>query len=462
MKDLLVREYRSIFTIKGPLIFLKDVSGAFLGDFVEIELDDELKYGQVIELSESFTVVQVFGTTGKISPGSTRVRFREEVVKIDLSPTMLGRIFSGGGKAIDGGEPIAPRVRRDVHGACVNPFRREPPRDFIQTGISVIDGMNTLVRGQKLPIFSGAGLPANEIVSQIIKNARVADKDEKFAIVFAGMGLTSREADFFIDSFRFSGALEHSVIFLNKADDAVIENLLTPRFALTTAEYFAFELGMQVLVILSDITHYCNALREVASSKDEVPGRRGYPGYMYTDLAGIYERAGRIKSLPGSITQLPILTMPDDDITHPIPDLTGYITEGQIVIDRALHRKGVFPPINVLPSLSRLMGKGIGAGRTREDHRQLSDQIYMCYAKGVEQRSVAAVIGEDGLTEIDRLYMKFADEFESGFIDQGIIDRGIIQTLEIGWRLLSIFPSSELVRINREIIEKYKNGKNNE
>jgi len=462
MKSLLTKEYKTVSTVKGPLIFVNDVRGAALGDMVGIKLENgETRPGRIIELNRKTAVIQVFGFTDSISPDTTSVVFHEQSARMNLSPLILGRVFSGAGEPIDGGDPIAPRIRRDIHGTAINPVRRESPRDFIQTGISTLDGMNTLVRGQKLPIFSGAGLPANEIVSHIVTGAKVSREDETFAIVFAGMGITAREAEFFRNAFDSSGAREHSVVFLNLAEDPVIERLLTPRYALTVAEYLAFDLDMQVLVVLTDMTHYCNALREVASSREEIPGRRGYPGYMYTDLASIYERAGRIKGKAGSITQMPVLTMPDDDITHPIADLTGYITEGQIVLDRGLHRKGIFPPINVLPSLSRLMNQGIGEGKTREDHRQWADQLYMFYARGIEQRRVAAIIGEEGLTELDREYLKFTDEFEEKFVHQGMYSRTIEETMELGWRLFDMLPETELVRISREMIAKYrvKHGK---
>ncbi|MBI4666306.1 MAG: V-type ATP synthase subunit B [Nitrospinae bacterium] len=458
--DLLSRQFGTIDSVKGPLVFIRRAERAAQGDIVSIVIGEgDTRPAQIIEISEKWAVAQVFGPTGRINPDTTLVWFSEEGAKVDLSPLLLGRVFSGGGQPLDGLPKPPPMARRDINGSALNPTRRAMPKDFIQTGVSAIDGMNTLVRGQKLPIFSGAGLPANEIATMIIANAGVSGPGERFALVFAGMGITSREADYFKQAFEYSGAIEHSVVFLNLADDPVIERLLTPRFALTTAEYLAFDLGMQVLVALTDMTHYCNALREVSSSREEIPGRRGYPGYMYTDLAGIYERAGRIEGKVGSVTQLPILTMPDDDITHPVPDLTGYITEGQIVLDRGLSRKGVFPPINVLPSLSRLMDHGIGAGRTREDHRQWSDQIYMCYARGEEQRRVAAIIGEEGLSDMDRVYLKFAEAFEREFLNQGEISRSIEETLAEGWRLLSILPESELVRISRDNIQKY--GKRN-
>jgi V/A-type H+-transporting ATPase subunit B len=456
MKDLLTREWRTIDSVKGPLIFVKGVSNASLGEMVTIELSDGQKRpGQVIDLHSSMAVIQVFGTTEKISPQTTKVCMREECVTVNLSPLILGRAFNGSGEPIDGQEPLTPMERRDISGRAINPFVRDVPQDFILTGISAIDGMNTLVRGQKLPIFSGSGLPANEIAGMIISNSATIKEGEDFALVFAGMGITAIEAEYFMDVFESSGAINHSVAFLNKADDPVIERLLAPRFALTVAEYLAFELGYHVLALMSDMTHYCNALREVSSSREEIPGRRGYPGYMYTDLAGIYERAGRIKGLKGSITQLPILTMPDDDITHPIADLTGYITEGQIVLDRSLHRKGIFPPINVQPSLSRLMGQGIGAGKTREDHRQLSDQLYMCYSHGMEQRRVAAIVGEESLSDLNKSYLRFADEFENRFIDQKDGGRTIEETFKKGWQLLSLVPQSELIRIDRATIAKY-------
>jgi V/A-type H+-transporting ATPase subunit B len=459
-KDLLVRDYQTIDSVRGPLVFVRAAGNTALGDLASICLSEgDIRTGQIIELSEKYAVVQVFGQTERINPETTVIRFHEEGAKFDLSPLVLGRVFSGGGNPMDGLPPVSPMVRRDVHGAPINPVRRDIPRDFIQTGLSSVDGLNTLVRGQKLPIFSGSGLPANEMANHIIANAGVRKKDEKFALVFVGMGITSREADYFRTSFNNTGAIEHSVVFLNLADDPVIERLLTPRFALTVAEYLAFDMDMQVLVVLTDMTHYCNALREVSSSREEIPGRRGYPGYMYTDLASIYERAGRIKGKTGSITQIPILSMPDDDITHPIPDLTGYITEGQIVLDRGLHRKGIFPPVNVLPSLSRLMDRGIGLDRTREDHRQLADQLYMGYARGGEQKRVASIIGEEGLTEIDRKYLQFADAFEKEFIHQGPDSRSITETLDAGWELLNLLPESEWIRISRDTIKKYRRGK---
>jgi len=369
---------------------------------------------------------------------------------------MLGRILSGGGKPIDGGPEIVPEKRLDITGAAINPYARGSPNDFIQTGISTIDGTNTLVRGQKLPIFSGAGLPHNQIALQIARQSKVPGSKEAFAVVFAAMGITKEEANYFMQDFERTGALERAVVFLNLADDPAVERIITPRLALTTAEYLAFDLGMHVLVILTDMTNYCEALRQIGAAREEVPGRRGYPGYMYTDLAGIYERAGIVKGKKGSITQFPILTMPGDDITHPIPDLTGYITEGQIVVSRELHRKGIYPPINVLPSLSRLMNLGIGKGHTREDHKKVSDQMYAAYAEGNDLRGLVAIVGKDALSERDRMFLEFADIFEGRFVRQGYSeDRTIEDTLTIGWNLLSTLPVEQLVRIDRDLINKY-------
>ncbi len=371
---------------------------------------------------------------------------------------MIGRRFNGLGDPIDGLPSIIPEKRLQILGAPINPVARAKPAEFIQTGISTIDVMNTLVRGQKLPIFSGAGLPANEIAAQIARQAKVLGEDEQFSVVFGAMGITQREAAFFIHEFESTGALARSVVFMNLADDPTIERLMTPRAALTVAEYLAYELDMQVLVILSDMTNYAEALREIGSAREEIPGRRGYPGYMYTDLASIYERAGRIKGKKGTITQFPILTMPDDDITHPIADLTGYITEGQLVLSRTLHRQGIYPPINPLPSLSRLMNNGIGKGRTRDDHRQVADQLYSAYAQGLDLRRLVAIIGEEALTENDRLYLRFADAFEKEFINQGQADRSIMDSLTIGWKLLSTFPKGALTRISRDHVDKYYFG----
>ena len=453
--SLLQRDYRTINYISGPLVFVENVHEVAYGEMVDIVTPDgSLRSGQVLESSENYAVVQVFEGTQGIDVARTKIRFKEEVAKIGVSPDLLGRILNGRGEPIDGGPPILEEARLPVMGNPLNPFARGRPEDFIQTGISAIDGLNTLVRGQKLPIFSGAGLPANELIAQIIRQAKVRGGEE-FAIVFGAMGITHREAAFFREEFERTGALERVVFFLNLADDPTVERILTPRMALTVAEYFAFELDMHVLAILSDMTNYCEALREISTAREEVPGRRGYPGYMYTDLATIYGRAGRVKGKKGSITQLVILTMPDDDITHPIPDLTGYITEGQIVLSRHLHRRGIYPPIDVLPSLSRLMNQGIGPGKTREDHRNVADQLYASYAQGRDLRRLVSIIGEEALSEMDRRYLKFADDFEEKFIGQGEEDRSIEDTLDLGWELLSILPKAELKRIKKEFISKY-------
>ncbi|MDK2781644.1 MAG: V/A-type H+/Na+-transporting ATPase subunit [Archaeoglobi archaeon] len=451
-----VKEYRTITEISGPLLFLEKTEPVGYGELVYITLSDGTqKRGQVLDTSRDFVVVQVFEGTSGIDR-SAGVRFTGETIKLPVSSDLLGRILSGSGDPLDGGPRIIAEDRWEITGAAINPWARDTPREFIQTGISTIDGMNTLVRGQKLPIFSGSGLPHNEIALQIARQAKVLGAEEEFAVVFAAMGITHEEAQTFMRDFERTGALERAVVFLNLADDPAIERLITPRMALTAAEYLAYENDMHVLVILTDMTNYCEALRQIGAAREEVPGRRGYPGYMYTDLATIYERAGRIKGRKGSITQIPILTMPGDDITHPIPDLTGYITEGQIVISRELHRKGIYPPINVLPSLSRLMDNGIGAGRTREDHKQLSDQIYAAYAEGVDLRGLVAIVGKEALSERDQKFLEFADAFEDRFVRQGREeDRSIEETLDLGWELLAELPEEELTRMDRETIEKY-------
>lgn len=455
--DLITREYKTITRITGPLLFLEDVPQASIGEMVTILLPDaKSRTGQVIEVSEKYTAIQVLETTVSMDVSGTSVRFSEYSAKLNLSLDMLGRRFNGIGEPIDNLPPIIPQIRGDIVGMPINPVARDNPSDFIQTGISTIDGLNTLVRGQKLPIFSGAGLPAKEIASQILRQAKVGGMEGRgFAVVFAAMGITFRDAAFFHEEFERSGALQNSVIFLNLADDPTIERLLTPRCALTTAEFLAFNHDMHVLVILTDMTNYCEALREIGAAREEIPGRRGYPGYMYTDLATIYERAGRIKGKKGSVTQLQILTMPDDDITHPIPDLTGYITEGQIVLSRELYRKGVYPPIDPLPSLSRLMNRGIGKEKTREDHRNVADQLYAAYAKGRDLRRLEAIVGEAGLSEMDKKFLKFAEEFENKFINQGNIERSIKDTLNLGWELFNILPKESLTRIKTEFVEKY-------
>jgi V/A-type H+-transporting ATPase subunit B len=451
-----MKEYRTINKIAGPLLFVEKTEPIGYGELVNIILfDGSVKRGQVLDTSDDLVVVQVFETTAGIGRDSG-VRFTGETIKMPVGREMLGRILSGGGKPIDGGPEIVPEKRLDITGAAINPYARASPNEFIQTGISTIDGTNTLVRGQKLPIFSGAGLPHNTIALQIARQAKVLGAKEEFAVVFAAMGITKEEANYFMQDFERTGALERAVVFLNLADDPAVERIITPRLALTTAEYLAFDLGMHVLVILTDMTNYCEALRQIGAAREEVPGRRGYPGYMYTDLASIYERAGIIKGKKGSITQFPILTMPGDDITHPIPDLTGYITEGQIVVARDLHRKGIYPPINVLPSLSRLMNLGIGAQHTREDHKKVSDQLYAAYAEGNDLRGLVAIVGKDALSERDRTFLEFADLFENRFVRQGYNeDRTIVGTLDLGWDLLSNLPVEQLVRIDRDLINKY-------
>lgn len=454
--ELAQRTYRTVSYASGPLIFVEGASRFPYYAKVKVVLGDGIvKHGQVLEVSKEYAVVQVMEETKGIDVLDTAVIMEEDLIKIGVSPEMVGRVFDGSGRPIDGYPQIIPEKSMEIIGKPINPVMRDIPNDFIQTGISAIDGFNTLVRGQKLPIFSGSGLPANEIADQILRQARVLGKEESFCVVFAAMGITQREASFFLDSFRGRGAIDRVVVFLNLANDPTIERLMIPRMSLTCAEYLAFDLGMHVLVILTDMTNYCEALREVATAREEIPGRRGYPGYMYTDLASIYERAGRIKGKNGSITQIPILSMPDDDITHPIPDLTGYITEGQIVLSRGLHRRGVYPPIDVLPCLSRLMNNGIGEGRTREDHRQLANQLYACYAEGRDIRRLVAIVGEEALSDLDKKYFRFADHFENEMISQGDNDRTITETLNTGWRLLKDIPPSELKRLNKDLMSRY-------
>jgi len=448
------REYTSVTKVAGPLMAVSGVGDAAYGEVVEVRLPGgERRLGQVLESRLTMAVVQVFGGTRDLDTEATSVRFTGEPLRMAVSPEILGRVFDGAGRPADGGGAVIPEEVRDIAGASINPTARAFPEDCIETGISAIDVMNTLVRGQKLPIFSGAGLPHSRLAAQIARQARVLGDAEEFAIVFGAMGITNEESRFFLEEFEETGALEHTVIFANLADDPAIERIVTPRCALTAAEYLAFSLGMHVLVILQDITAYCEALREVSAAREEVPARRGYPGYMYTDLASIFERAGRIRGKKGSITQLPIISMPDDDITHPVPDLTGYITEGQIVLSRDLHRKSVYPPIDVLPSLSRLMPGGIGKGKTREDHGAVSDQLYAAYARGRRLESLVAVIGEEGLTPVDRLYLDFATRFEREFVGQGAdAGRAITESLDRAWGLLSRFPDDELKRIDPALI----------
>lgn len=457
--DLLTREYGTLHSIAGPLLFVQGVRRVSIGEMVVILLPNgKERRGQVIEISERYAVIQALEATAGLSTTGTRLRFSESVARMGLSPDILGRRFNGAGEPIDGLPEILPERWVGIIGSPINPVARDKPAHFIQTGLSTIDGLNTLVRGQKLPIFSGSGMPAKEIAAQILRQAKVAGEATEFAIVFAAMGITFREASFFLEEFEKSGVSEHTVVFLNLADDPTIERLLTPRFALTAAEYLAFTHNRHVLVILTDMTNYCEALREIATAREEIPGRRGYPGYMYTDLATIYERAGRIKGRAGSVTQLPILTMPDDDITHPIPDLTGYITEGQIVLSRDLHRKGIYPPIDVLPSLSRLMNLGIGEGKTRADHRGVADQLYAFYAQGRDLRRLAAIVGEEGLTEPDKRLLQFAERFEQEFVNQGGEERSLEETLLLSWKLFGLLPRERLTRIKPEFVQSFYKG----
>jgi V/A-type H+-transporting ATPase subunit B len=452
----MTKEYRTVSKISGPLVFVEKTEPVGYGELVSIALSDgTTRRGQVLDTSREVVVVQIFeGTSGM--DRASGVRFLGETLKLPVSQDILGRILSGSGDPLDGGPRVVPDKRLDISGSAINPWARDSPKEFIQTGISTIDGMNTLVRGQKLPIFSGAGLPHNDIALQIARQAKVPTATGDFAVIFAAMGITNEEAQYFMRDFERTGALKRAVVFLNLADDPAVERLITPKLALTAAEYLAFEHDMHVLVILTDLTNYCEALREIGAAREEVPGRQGYPGYMYTDLASIYERAGKIKGRKGSITQVPILTMPGDDITHPIPDLTGYITEGQIVISRDLHRKGVYPPINVLPSLSRLMNAGIGKGLTREDHKGVSDQVYAAYAEGNDLRGLAAIVGKEALSDRDRKFLAFADLFEDRFVRQGREeDRDIETTLGLCWELLGTLPEGVLTRLDQSYIRKY-------
>ncbi len=453
----MIKEYHNVKSVEGPLLFVEGVSGIGYGEIVEIESESGVKKrGKILEISENLACVQIFESTMGLDTRGTKVKFFGETVKVALSVDMLGRVFDGSGRPLFGPKVVA-EAKEDVNGMPLNPASRESPKDFIQTGISAIDGMNSLVMGQKLPIFSGAGLPHNYLAAQIARQASVRGKNNvNFCVVFCAMGITFEEADFFVKDFEESGAIENAVLFLNLCDSPAIERLITPRVALTCAEFLAYKHDYHVLVILTDMTNYCEALREVSASRNEVPGRRGYPGYMYTDLASIYERAGRVKGSKGSITQIPILTMPNDDITHPVADLTGYITEGQIILERRLQQAGISPPISVLPSLSRLMGNGTGPEKTRDDHRDVSNQLYSAYAQGREIREIVSVIGEESLDDVDYKYLEFAREFEARFLGQGFSDnRTIEDTLGIGWNLFSILPESELKRIAPELIEKY-------
>ena len=456
--------FKTLSKIAGPLIFVEGVNDAAYGEIVEIKLaNGDRRQGQVLDTRQGLAIIQVFGPTYGLGTAGTSTKFSGETAMLSVSDEMLGRTFDGVGKPRDNGPKIISKEKYDLVGAGINPYSREEPSEFIQTGMSNIDGMNTLVRGQKLPIFSGAGLPHNLLATQIARQAKVLGTSENFSVVFAAMGITSEEANFFIKQFEESGALGRSVLFLNLSSDPSMERILTPRLALTTAEFLAYEREMHVLVILTDMTNYCEALREISAAREEVPGRRGYPGYMYTDLASIYERAGKIKGRKGSVTQIPILAMPADDITHPIPDLTGYITEGQIVLSRELNRLNIHPPVDVLTSLSRLMNQGIGNGRTREDHRNLADQLYATYAQGKDARALSAIVGEEALSETDRKFLKIANNFERKFVNQGVDEnRSIEQTLDIGWELLSNLPESEMKRIKSEFITKYRKQFNKE
>ena len=455
------KEYKTIKEVVGPLILVEGVEGVKYNELVEVTQENgEVRRGKVLEVKDDKAVVQLFESTQGLKIATAKAKFLGRSLSLSVSKDMLGRVFDGMGNPRDGGAPVIPEKRLDINGEPINPAARDYPNEFIQTGISAIDGLNTLVRGQKLPVFSMSGLPHAALAAQIARQAKVRNSDTKFAVVFAAIGITFEEAQYFIDDFRKTGAIERTVLFTNLASDPAIERIATPRMALTCAEYLAFECGMHVLVIMTDITNYAEALREVSAARKEVPGRRGYPGYLYTDLAQLYERAGRIKGKEGSITQIPILTMPEDDKTHPIPDLTGYITEGQIILSRELYKMGVNPPIDVLPSLSRLKDKGTGDGKTREDHADTMNQLFAAYAKGKEAKELSAILGDAALTATDKLYAKFAEEFEKRYVSQGFTtNRPIEETLDLGWELLRILPRAELKRIKEKFIEKYLDGK---
>jgi len=453
----MLKEYRTIREVVGPLMLVKGVNGVKYDELVEIEQEDgSIRNGKVLEVNGDNALVQLFEGSQGLKIKNARARFLGRGIQLGVSEDMLGRVFDGLGRPKDGGAQIIPEKRMDINGQAINPVARDYPNEFIQTGVSAIDGLNTLVRGQKLPIFSMSGLPHAELAAQIARQAKVLNSDSKFAVVFAAVGITFEEADFFISDFRKTGAIDRTVLFMNLANDPAIERISTPRMALTTAEFLAFEKGMHVLVIITDITNYAEALRELSAARKEVPGRRGYPGNLYTDLATMYERAGRIKGKKGSITQIPILTMPEDDKTHPIPDLTGYITEGQIILSRELYKRGVTPPIDVLPSLSRLKDKGIGKEKTREDHADTMNQLFAAYARGKEAKELSAILGDAALSEVDRKFAQFAEKFEKEYVSQGFsTNRSIEETLNIGWEMLSILPVSELKRIKEEYIKKY-------
>ena len=451
------KEYKTIREVAGPLMLVDQVEGVKYDELVEIEQSDgRIRRGKVLEINQDKALLQLFEGSQGLRITDSSAKFLGHSIELAVAPDMLGRVFDGMGRPIDGGAELIPEKRLDINGAPINPAARDYPNEFIQTGISAIDGLNTLVRGQKLPVFSGSGLPHANLAAQIARQAKVRGTGEGFAVVFAAVGITFEEADFFTSDFRATGAIDRTVTFLNLANDPAIERIATPRMALTAAEYLAYDLGMHVLVIITDITNYAEALREVSAARKEVPGRRGYPGYLYTDLATMYERAGRIKGNPGSITMIPILSMPEDDITHPIPDLTGYITEGQIILGRELHRKGVTPPINVLPSLSRLKDKGIGRGKTREDHADTMNQLFAAYSRGKDAKELAVILGDAALSDTDKLYARFADAFEEEYVSQGFYtNRSIEETLDLGWKLLSILPRAELKRIRDEDLDKY-------
>ncbi|MDU6876868.1 V-type ATP synthase subunit B [Clostridium tepidum] len=453
----MLKEYKTVKEVVGPLMLVDQVDGVSFDELVEIELhNEEKRRGRVLEINKDKALVQLFEGSAGINLKGAKVKFLGKPLELGVSEDMLGRVFDGLGNPKDGGPKIIPDKKLDINGTPINPVARNYPDEFIQTGVSAIDGLNTLVRGQKLPVFSGSGLPHAELATQIARQAKVLNSDSKFAVVFAAIGTTFEEAQYFIDDFTKTGAIDRAVLFINLANDPAIERIATPRMALTAAEYLAFEKGMHVLVIMTDITNYCEALREVSAARKEVPGRRGYPGYLYTDLSTLYERAGRILGKEGSITQIPILTMPEDDKTHPIPDLTGYITEGQIILSRELYKKGIMPPIDVLPSLSRLKDKGIGKGKTREDHADTMNQLFAAYAQGKQAKELSVILGESALSDTDKLYAKFADAFEGEYVSQGFTtNRTIEETLNLGWKLLTILPKSELKRIRDEYLEKY-------
>lgn len=453
----MLKEYKTIKEVVGPIMLVEGVEGVKYNELVEIkQANGEIRRGKVLEVNNDKALVQLFEGAQGLQISTSKAKFLGHSQQLAVSEDMLGRVFDGMGNPRDGGAPIIAQKYMDINGEPINPAARDYPNEFIQTGISAIDGLNTLVRGQKLPVFSVSGLPHAELAAQIARQAKVLNSTEKFAVVFAAVGITYEEAEYFVQDFKKTGAIERTVLFTNLANDPAIERIATPRMALTCAEYLAYDLGMHVLVIITDITNYCEALREVSAARKEVPGRRGYPGYLYTDLATMYERAGRIKGKNGSITQIPILTMPEDDKTHPIPDLTGYITEGQIILSRDLYKKGVIPPIDVLPSLSRLKDKGIGDGKTREDHADTMNQLFAAYARGKEAKELAAILGDAALTETDKLYAKFAESFEKKYVSQGFnANRDITETLDIGWELLKILPRSELKRVKEKYIDKY-------